>query len=192
MTTQRYIALLGGINVGGHRVKMADLRVLFETLGYTNVATVIASGNVIFETVPTDPMLLQTRIEQKLGDVLGYRVPTFLRSATELAVIARYQPFTSSNLTTDPYTLSVMFLAAPFPAESQQALGGFATAMDAFHVHQREIYWLCRGKTTQSLVDWPRLGKAIALPALTVRNATTVRKIAARACDNEMAITPEG
>ena len=59
----RYIALLGGINVGGHRVKMDTLRELFEALGFTNVATFIASGNIIFETSANDMQLLETQIE---------------------------------------------------------------------------------------------------------------------------------
>ncbi len=59
---QRYIALLGGINVGGHRVKMAHLRALFEALGFEHVETLIASGNVIFETARTDVSALETQI----------------------------------------------------------------------------------------------------------------------------------
>ena len=58
---QRYIALLGGINVGGHRVKMAHLRALFEALGFEQVETLIASGNVIFETPVSDTAALETQ-----------------------------------------------------------------------------------------------------------------------------------
>jgi len=44
----RYVALLAGINVGGRTIKMADLKALFESLGFTEVKTLLASGNVLF------------------------------------------------------------------------------------------------------------------------------------------------
>jgi hypothetical protein len=52
--------------------------------------------------------------------------------------------------------------------------------MDDYQVHCREIYWLCRGKTTDSLVDWSLVGKEIVMPLVTVRDATTIRKLAAK------------
>src|SRR4028118_167016 len=104
---QRFIALLGGINVGGHRVKMDRLRELFEALGFTNIATFIASGNVIFESAIDDPHHLQTLIEPRLKQSLGYTVPTFIRSSQELTAVARYQPFPRSEPDTNPHTLSV-------------------------------------------------------------------------------------
>jgi uncharacterized protein (DUF1697 family) len=176
----RYIALLGGINVGGHRVKMDVLRALFTTLGFTNVATFIASGNVIFETAAADTPLLETQIEQQLQQALGYTVPTFIRSAHDLAAIARYQPWASSAADSTFHTLSIMFTKHVLPSDVQAQLAAFATPVDTFYVHKCEIYWLCQTKTTESLVDWPRLGKTIALPPMTVRNANTIRNMAAK------------
>ena len=54
MTPRRYVALLRAINVGGHVVKMQALREQFEALGFSSVATVIASGNVIFDAPTSD------------------------------------------------------------------------------------------------------------------------------------------
>ncbi len=176
----RSIALLGGINVGGHRVKMNDLRALFEGLGFANVATFIASGNVIFETETTDEALLQTRIEAQLRQALGYAVPTFIRSSHALAATARYQPFPATEFDSNSHTLSVMFLKHGLSDEAQQIFLTFSTPVDLFHFHQREIYWLCRNKITDSLVDWKSLGKAISMPPVTVRNRTTVEKLAAK------------
>lgn len=172
---QRYIALLGGINVGGHRVKMDHLRTLFEALGFEHVETLIASGNVIFETPVTDPSALETQIAQHLHEALGYKVPTFIRSAAELMAIAAYQPFPEAG---EYHTVSIMFMANTLPDDAQQAFQVFHTPNDEFHIYKREIYWLRRTKTLESLVDWKRLGKTIALPPMTVRNVTTVRKLA--------------
>lgn len=89
----RYVALLGGVNVGGHRVKMEALRALFEGLGFAGVATFIASGNVIFESDDADGAALEGLIERRLGEALGYRVPTFIRTLEELRAVAAYEPF---------------------------------------------------------------------------------------------------
>jgi uncharacterized protein (DUF1697 family) len=177
---RRYIALLRGINVGGHRVSMTDLRRHFEALGFANVATFIASGNVIFEADTDDLGWLRARIEEQLRSALGYEVATFLRTPHELAAIALSTPFCDPALDAGTATLSIMFLAEPAPPALHDQLRAFETPMDAFHVDGREIYWLCRGKTTESLADWPRMGKTLQLPQLTVRNVTTVRKLAAK------------
>jgi uncharacterized protein (DUF1697 family) len=180
MSQQRYIALLGGINAGGHRVKMDHLRGLFQALGLLNVATFIASGNVIFETATDDVRSLQTRIEHHLTQELGYLVPTFIRSTQELADIAGYQPFPALDISDTTSTLSIMFLSEVFPVELRETFLSFSTTVDSFDIHGREIYWLCRGKITESLVNWTRLGKTMPMPRVTVRNVTTVRKLAER------------
>jgi uncharacterized protein (DUF1697 family) len=154
--------------------------VLFEDLGFANVATFIASGNVIFESANKDTDLLQTQIEHHLQEALGYSVPTFIRSSEELAAIASYQPFSTAEPNSDLHTLSVMFMSRVMPEDVQHKFLSFRTPIDEFHIHDREIYWLCRNKITESMVDWTRLGKTIAMPAVTVRNITTVRKLAAR------------
>lgn len=176
----RYVALLGGINVGGHRVKMTALRALFEALGFQNVATFIASGNVLFESEAADTAGLEARIEEHLAQALGYRVPTFIRTIEELQLVATYQPFPALALDPDVDTLSILFLAAPLPVELHAPFLAFRTAMDEFSIHQREIYWLCRGKTSASLVNWSLLGRQVPSPAATVRNVTTIRRLVAR------------
>ncbi|HMQ32546.1 MAG TPA: DUF1697 domain-containing protein [Chloroflexaceae bacterium] len=176
----RYVALLGGINVGGHRVKMAELRASFEALGFAEVATFIASGNVLFASGHSDVPALEGQIERQLGQALGYRVPVFLRTLEELRAIAADEPFPDAAAGPGPHTLSVMFLAGPLPAAAQAALLASGTAMDEFRIRGREIYWLCRGKTSDSLVNWTLLGKSLPLPPMTVRNITTIRKLVAK------------
>lgn len=68
---------------------MDRLREHFEALGLANVATFIASGNVIFDANDDDPTALEVRIEAHLAGALGYEVDTFLRTLTELDAVAR-------------------------------------------------------------------------------------------------------
>lgn len=175
----KYIAFLRAINVGGHTVKMDHLRMLFEQLGVTNVATFIASGNVIFDAPATNVALLEQQIEHHLQQALGYAVATFIRSAAELATVATYQPFATGELEAAGTAFYLAFLKASPRVEACQTLLTFNTAVDDFHVHEREVYWLCRKKISESMFSGALLEKTLGMPA-TMRNATTVNKLAAK------------
>src|SRR5437879_3241046 len=111
---QRYIAFLRGINVGGHTVKMEHLRTMFAELGFANVETFIASGNVIFEAQAEDTEVLEQQIEQHLRISLGYDVATFIRSASELVAVTNYQAFPPADFASPGSSMYVAFLhAAP-------------------------------------------------------------------------------
>ena len=174
----QYIAFLRAINVGGRVVKMAHLRTLFAELGFSDVTTFIASGNVLFETPATDLPALERQIARYLHQDLGYEVATFLRTPSDLAAIAHHPAFALADLAADGNALYIAFLPAPPTAEAQHQLLTFRTAVDDFHVHGREVYWLCRKKISDSAFSGARLEKTVRMPA-TVRNATTVRKLAA-------------
>src|SRR5918912_760874 len=142
----RYIAFLRAINVGGHNtVKMDHLRQLFESLGFANVETFIASGNVVFETTSSNAKALERKIERRLQAALGYGVATFIRTDAELAAIANYKPFRQPELDA-AMTLNIAFLSDRLDDQSKQKLMALRTDIDDFHVHEREIYWLCRKK----------------------------------------------
>jgi uncharacterized protein (DUF1697 family) len=111
----RYIALLRGINVGGHTVPMDRLRQLFAELGLANVRTYIQSGNVFFDSERTDRAQLTQTIEHHLRDALGYDVPTFLRTVPELEQIAASEAFQRLSVTPD-MRLCVVFTADKVPS----------------------------------------------------------------------------
>jgi uncharacterized protein (DUF1697 family) len=179
-TVQRYVAFLRAINVGGHVVKMEALRALFEARGYSNVATFIASGNVIFESPVESARTLEEQIEHHLNGALGYNVATFVRSASDLATTAEYQPFPADEIEADGASLYVAFLHESPSNAARQSLLALCSATDDFHTHEREIYWLCRTRLSDSRVFTGGLfEKAIAMP-VTMRNMTTVRKLVAK------------
>lgn len=108
----RYIALLRGINVGGHQVKMEALRRLFVDLGLTNVGSYIQTGNVFFDSDETDRAALRARIEAQLRASLGYEVATCLRTVEEFAAVLALDPFAGIELRSD-LRFSVSFLVEP-------------------------------------------------------------------------------
>src|SRR5712692_1162434 len=174
----RYIAFLRAINVGGHVVKMAELRRLFEKLGFTNVETFIASGNVIFEAKSGTAAALQEKIEAQLQKSLGYEVKTFIRSESEVAAIAEYKPFTAARIRSAP-TFCVGFLEEPMTTDAAKALMALRTPADDFHVNGREVYWLSKNKQSESTFSNAVLEKTLKTRA-TFRGVNTVVKLAAR------------
>ena len=175
----RYIAFLRAINVGGHNtVKMDFLRQLFGSLGFSNVETFIASGNIVFETTSKNTQVLEREIENKLREALGYEVATFIRTDAELAAIANYKPFSQSDLA-GAVALNIAFLADGLDDKSSQKLMALRTDIDDFHIHEREIYWLCRKKQSGSKISNAVLEKAIGQKS-TLRGANTVKKMAAK------------
>lgn len=108
----RYIALLRGINVGGHRVTMDHLRGLFRELGFDHVRSYIQTGNVFFGSDERDMALLRTRIEAHLHASLGYEVAVCLRTVEALERLLLLDPFKGVTVTPD-VRLAVTFLAEP-------------------------------------------------------------------------------
>ena len=175
----RYIAFLRAINVGGHNtVKMDFLRHLFESLGFSNVETFIASGNVVFETTSKDAQALVREIEDRLREALGYEVATFIRTGAELAAVASYEPFSRPDLD-GAVALNIAFLADVLDHESSQKLMSLRADIDDFHVRGREVYWLCRRKQGGSKISNAVLEKALGQKS-TLRGANTVKKMAAK------------
>lgn len=168
--------------MGGHNVKMERLRVLFAELGFSKIATLIASGNVIFEASEENAGVLEDQIAGHLRRALGYDVATFVRSPSELTAVVDYHSFPVAELDASGFTLSIAFLREPPDADAQRRLLAFRSTVNDFSVHGREIYWLCRTRTTDSGFSGALLEKAVGMPA-TLRNATTVRRIAARLAD---------
>ena len=173
----RYFALLRGINVGGHRVKMDRLRELIESLGFEQVETFIASGNVIFSSASLDVHSMEERIARHLQEALGYEVPTLIRSQSELESIATFEPSGPDQTDQSVY---VAFLTEAADAELRRSLDSLSTDTDRFEFAGREVYWLIRGKLSESPLFGMDLAKMMGGASTTTRNLTTVRKLVAK------------
>src|SRR6266536_1343745 len=102
----RYIALLRGINVGGHnKVPMAALRDTCESIGCTDVATYIQSGNVVL-TSPLDAGKLRATLESAIAEQIGVSPVVVIRTDKQLAGVVAGNPFPEAN----PDHLHVAFL----------------------------------------------------------------------------------
>ena len=174
----RYIAFLRGINLGNRRLPMSRLKALFEELGFDDVETFIASGNVLFSTKATESGRLESRIARHLETSLGYDVDTFVRTVDEVAAIGRAHVFPEDGQ--EGIRIHVGLFQQELPPGVARRLAGLRTAEDEFRVIGREFYWLCRVRTSDSKV-WmlPEL-KALRLPTSTLRNISSIRKLIAK------------
>ncbi|NNC70764.1 MAG: DUF1697 domain-containing protein [Flavobacteriaceae bacterium] len=117
---QTYICLLRGINVSGQKkIKMAELKVLFEGLGFKDVITYIQSGNIIFKSEEKDARVLENLIHQMLLNDFGFDITVIVITPKEIQYAATNNPF-EQDKTKDPKKFYVVFLQErPQPAKSE-------------------------------------------------------------------------
>jgi uncharacterized protein (DUF1697 family) len=164
-----YAAFIRALNVGGTSViKMDELRRQFEKLGFTNVKTVIASGNVLFDSPRT-----KAGVTKEIASI-GYTV--CVRASAEVLRIAEYQPFPQ----TDTDNLYVAFLEKKPSADNVKRL--LALGADQFHVDGTEAYWL-RPKDASQLPSGNVFEKLLGVKS-TMRGVKTIRRIASLFGDN--------
>ena len=173
----RYIALLRGINLGSsRRIAMQDLRALLGDLGYTDVATLLQSGNAVFTSPRRQVDKVTAEVEQAIGERFGMPVRCVLRRAAEFAAAVEANPFPQHA--DEGAKLMVTFLSGPLDRARFADLDPERFAPDEFAATDREIYlWLPNGMSGSRIpIDfWDkqvgRLG--------TTRNWNTVTKLLA-------------
>ena len=176
----RYVALLRAINVGGHTVRMEDLRALFVEMGFADVESVIASGNVLFSSRSGTAATVETKIERALASALGYEVTTFIRQREELEAVVKVEALSQMSPAAEDHVLSVAFLKRAPDPDAVRALLALRNDVDDFLVRGREVFWLRRTRQQAGQVAGPRFERTLRLSA-TVRNITTVRKLSLKA-----------
>jgi uncharacterized protein (DUF1697 family) len=174
----RYAAFLRGMNIGGRRLTNEALRSHFTTMGFAEVATFRASGNVIFAGEAAASQELGRRIEQGLAGLLGYEVPTFIRGAEEVLEMAARRPFADELVGASNGKLQVAILSAAPTAAAGRELLELASDHDRLALEGRELYWLPSGGILESALDMRRIERLIG--PMTVRTMGTVEQIAAK------------
>lgn len=150
----RYVAFLRGMNLGGRRIKNEELRGHFEGMGFEDVATFRASGNVVFASPKREAeSKLAARVEAELDARLGYDVPVFLRSIEEVVAIAAQQPFDPRLVEESKGKLQVSLLMKKPTAATRKRVLALAGDEDLLAIEGRELYWLPSGGLLESDLD---------------------------------------
>jgi uncharacterized protein (DUF1697 family) len=170
-----YVALLRGVNLGAHnKVSMTDLRVLFEELGYADVATYVQSGNVLFKSRGGNAAQLTGAIEKRISRDLGLDIRIVLRSKAQLARVAAGNPFADRE--SEPTRLHVTFLADTPARGRVRALADNDFKPDEFLLKGKQIYLHTPQGYGRSKLSGGYFEKQLGVVA-TTRNWRTVTKL---------------
>ena len=174
MTT--FIALLRGINVSGkNKIRMVDLRNLFEKLGCGNVETYIQSGNVVFDCTEEVSTTLTAMLEAAIVNTFGHNVPVFIRAANDFYRILNNNPFTVDELhqTSKLYVTFLYHLPLSTTLDKLAKPGKEAAE---FALGTGEIYLFCPAGYGRTKLTNTYFEKILNMPA-TTRNWRTVNQL---------------
>lgn len=141
LTEHRYVALLRGVNVGGHAIlKMADLRQLFASLGFKEISTYIQSGNVIFSAGDAGRAAIVRKIEDGLASLLGHEVRALVFTRAELKEAAAHNPFDPQRRDKEQ-RCQLMFLIGEPEEKNVAALMAMQKEEYSFFIHDKVLYY---------------------------------------------------
>jgi uncharacterized protein (DUF1697 family) len=170
------ISLLRGVNIGGHhKMKMAELRSLYESLGLRGAQTYLQSGNVVFRTKAADISKLAKRIEDAIEKSFGFRPVVVPRTTIELGNVISRNPF-ARHRGIDPKKLAVIFLKETPGAECLQTALKIKTAPEELWIDGREAYIYFPNGMGRPKMSWPAIERALKTTG-TGRNWNTVTKL---------------
>ena len=174
MTT--YISLLRGINVSGQKkIKMAALKVVYESLKFEHVKTYIQSGNVVFQS-SNDKVTIKNNIETAIKEHFDFDVPVLILTHEQLENTAKSLPFPAIDIEEEGSKIIVFFLSESVSNDQEKTFGAYLTNSEQLVLDQNVIYLYCpegsgKSKLTNKLVE-TKLGLTS-----TARNIKTVNKL---------------
>jgi len=173
----RYAALLRGINVGGKKkIAMADLRALLSGLGFTDVVTLLQSGNAVFTSPESAPDDLAQRIERAIAEGFSMPVRCLVRTGPELRAVIDGNPFTEAAVEGSRFL--ALFLAANPDPDLLTTYDPRPLAPSRVALGDRVIYQWC----PEGILAAPNVSGFVEKKlkiAVTGRNWNTVTKLAA-------------
>ena len=168
-----FISLLRGINVGGHRkIRMVDLRAMFESLGYTQVTTYLQSGNVVFHSSRRSAGRIATLLETAIKASFGHDVTVLMRTPAQLRQIVNDNPY-AAIAKSNPTLVSVTFLSGRPAASGVRQLKLVDPGPDEFTIGREEIFLHCPNGCSRSRLTPTMLERQLNLQT-TTRNWRTV------------------
>ena len=169
-----FVALLRGVNVGkAKRVPMAGLRALLSGLGYTDVATLLNSGNAVFRSAESSPARHASAIAGAIADRMKIDVPVVVKSAIELEAIVAGNPLARSDA--DPSRLLVAFAPDSVSLKKLEPVRSLVARPERFELGPHAAYFYCPAGILESAAWKALVGKAGA--TCTTRNWATVLRL---------------
>jgi uncharacterized protein (DUF1697 family) len=171
----RVVALLRGVNIGGHKIDMAHLRRLLSNLGFEDVQTYLQSGNAVFTTEGDAGTGLTDKLEEAIEAEFGFACRVILRDAVQLAACMADDPLLPIAI--DPSRHLVGFLSGPPVGEGARELMAADYGADRLHIGRDHLYMWCPNGVSKSPFFKINFDRSLGV-AVTARNWNTVTKLA--------------
>ncbi len=170
----RFVALLRGVNVGkANRVPMGDLRAMLARMDYTDVATLLNSGNAVFTATKGAPAAHAAKIAAALRSQLDVDVPVIVKTSGELTAIVAENTLAGDGV--DHARLLVAFTQDAAALAGLGFLGSLVVPPERFLLGKRAAYLYCAGGFMKSKAAGALLGQAGR--SATTRNWATTLKL---------------
>ena len=171
---RKYIALLRGINVGGHKkIKMAELREVLSSNGFQKVQTYIQSGNILFQSEKQTPLELSKNINQLIEESFGFQVPVLVLSAEDLPKILNNNSFEEN---TEDNHLFFTLLKTPPEPEKISRFKEYQFENEDFYFTEVCVYLCFKGSYRNAKLNNNFIENKLGVEA-TTRNLKTMQKL---------------
>ena len=155
---------------------MATARNALADLGYSDVASFVNSGNLIF-TASGEPAELEKAIRSALEEIFGFEMTTFVRSAEQVRALATDKPF---GRIAPGHTHFALLPLTPLTAKERAAVEAMSNDQDEVVVRGRDVHWLIRAKSIYTTLGSKQWRQALPDNPTTARNVTMIERLAAK------------
>ncbi len=170
----QYAAFLRGINVSGQKlIKMAELKIMMDRLGFEDVQTYIQSGNIFFKSNEKDEVKLRTQIKQGILDTFKFNVPVLVWTSEYIAKILNLNPYFKTQ-TEESRLYYTMLSEIPKP-ELVEKLNALANETDLYTVHDNIVFIHVKTRYSDSKFSNNLIEKVLKVEATTRNHATMVK-----------------
>jgi uncharacterized protein (DUF1697 family) len=170
------ISMLRGVNVGLHnRIKMDELRDVYQSLKFSDPRTYVQSGNVIFRTKDQNISQLAVKIQEAISQKFGFAIPVILRTPDEFRRVIAANPL-AKRRDINPGKLLVTFLASEPSTQARAHVLALKPDPEELHLIGRELYIYFPNGAGRSKLQWSSLDKKLDTVG-TTRNLNSVTKM---------------
>ena len=183
----RYAAFLRGINISGkNKISMGELKARFEALGFSEVRTILNSGNVTFSCDAAAAEAsdsggkaaeLKPLIEKMIADKFGLQIPVYVAAIDYLQDVVAHAPEWWGTDDKAQYDNLIFILTKDTPEEICKLIGAPTEELEQIQIYKDVIFWTFDRQKYQKCSWWKKTATSGIAEKLTIRTAGTIRKI---------------
>ncbi len=174
----KYFAFLRAVNVGHRKVIMSELRIQLGGLGFTEVETFIASGNIIFACDDKHVFELEIMIMEMMRQNYGFEVETYIRTPQEISELLKLTPFSANKVQT-AHSLHVAFFPSPLTPEVHEKTLDLQNSENDFHFAGNNLLWLNQKSIHDTSLAYAKV-ESIMSTKMTMRGIKTLERMIAK------------